>query len=278
MKPLPPSARAMAYARRAAVTGTICRHSPSIKPRRSPARKRTPPSRPAASPAASPQPIWAAALLATAQVSPLLSSALARSSATRKKGTANPSLSPLSTSSAWRTRAGTDVSVTTRWPSAASVEHSIVERRKAEASAMPGNTSRPTPVPASIVSGRPMRRSRLGQPSSLRSERRSSRAASLNSSRTSATSVTRSAADVSRETSSRPSAEAPAAKPAATKNSAEVIPCRSSGPDTALQTTMMTAMLASATILPSLSSAHLPDGGLRAILQPPGDAQRRDRR
>ena len=102
---------------------------------------------PATRPPASPQPICAAALLTTAEVTPVSSSALAMSSATRKNGTARPSLSPLSTSSACRTRAGTDVSVTTFWPSAASVEASIVESRTTDASAMPGKTSAADPDP-----------------------------------------------------------------------------------------------------------------------------------
>ena len=113
---------------------------------------------------------------------------------------------------------------------------------------MPGNTSRPTPAPATIVSGSPIRRSRLGQPSSWRSGVRSSRAASLKSSRTSAISVTRSATAHSTETSSQPSADAPTTKPATVKNIAEVIPRRSSGPENALQTMMITTMVATATM------------------------------
>ena len=162
-------------------------------------------------------------------------------------------MSPLSTSSACRTRAGTDVSVTTFWPSAASVEASMVDSRTTDASAMPGNTSQPTPTPAIMVRGSPMSSSRLGQPSSRRSARRSRRAASLNSSSTSAISVTRSATADSTETSSQPSAEAPTTRPATVKNSAEVIPRRSSGAENALQTMMITTMVAAATMrfLPS---------------------------
>ena len=122
MKPLPPSVRARRRpgARRPAgrSAATRCRSSRAGRRR----GRAAPPKSPAARPAASPQPICSAALLTTAQVIPVVSSALARSSATRKKGTARPSLSPLSTSSACRTRAGTDGSVTTRWPRAASVE------------------------------------------------------------------------------------------------------------------------------------------------------------
>ena len=182
-------------------------------------------------------------------------------------------MSPLSTSSAWRTRAGTDVSATTFWPSAASVEASIVDSRTTDASAMPGNTSQPTPTPATMVSGSPMSSSRLGQPSSRRRERRSRRAASLNSSRTSAISVMRSATADSTETSSQPSADAPTTKPAAVKNSAEVIPRRSSGPENALQTMMITTMVAAVATRPPPSL----DAGSRlaaagAILPPSGNA------
>ena len=147
----------------------------------------------------------------------------------------------------------------------------MVDSRTTDASAMPGNTSQPTPTPAIMVRGSPMSSSRLGQPSSRRSERRSRRAASLNSSSTSAISVTRSATADSTETSSQPSAEAPTTKPAAVKNSAEVIPRRSSGAENALQTMMITTMVAAATMrVPAFRSLHRPpSGGPRAILQPP---------
>ena len=144
-----------------------------------------------------------------------------------------PSLSPLSTSSAWRTRAGTARSSTTRWPSAASVAHSIVDSRKAVVSDMPGNTSIPAPMPAAMVSGRPTSSSRLGQLRSWRSDRRSSRAESLNSRNARASSVIRSAAELWMLMLSHPRLDVPTAKPAATKTIAEVIPRRSSGPETA---------------------------------------------
>ncbi len=211
-----------------------------------------PPKRPAPRPAASPQPICSAAFVTTAQVMPVVSSALARSRATRKKGTARPSLRPLSTSSAWRTRSGTDGSVTTFWPRAASVDESMIASRKTEAIAIPGKTSRPTPAPASMVSGRPMSSRRLGQPSSWRRARRSSRAASLKSSSTRATSVTRCATALSTATSSRPSSFEPARKPARTKTIAEVTPRRSSGRENAPQTMMITVMVARPTIFLSL--------------------------
>jgi hypothetical protein len=187
-------------------------------------------------------------LLITATVTPVSSSALAMSSATRKKGTARPSLSPLSTSSACRTRTGTAGSETTFWPRAASVEASIVDRRTTDASAMPGNTSAPTPAPTSIVSGSPIRRRRLGHPSWRRSERRSIRAASVNRSRTSATSATRSATTDSTEMSSNPSTAVPTNTPDAVKYSAEVIPRRSSGPEKALHTSMTVSSVITATI------------------------------
>ena len=114
---------------------------------------------------------------------------------------------------------------------------------------MPGNRSTPTPAPASRVRGSPMRSRRLGQASSRRSARRSSRAASLNRRSTSATSVTRSATALSTGTSSRPSACVPTRNPAAVKTIAEVTPRRSSGPEKTPQRTMIATIVASAIIL-----------------------------
>ncbi len=192
-------------------------------------RMSIPPKMPAPTPATIPQPIWVAALLMTADGTLPSSVAIEISIATRKKGTARPSLRPLSTSSAWRTRAGTAGSSTTRWPSAASVEQSMVERRNALARPMPGNRNQPAPKPITMVRGRPTSNNRPGQRRSRRSDPRSRRAESLKSRNTRASSVTRSATALSRPTSSSPRPEAPTTKPTATKTIAEVMPRRSSG-------------------------------------------------
>ena len=91
--------------------------------------------------------------------------------------------------------------VTTFWPSAASVEASMVDSRTTDASAMPGNTSRPDPHPRDHGQGQPDQQ-QPARPAELAAKRRRSRrAASLNSSSTSAISVTRSATADSTETS-----------------------------------------------------------------------------
>ena len=72
--------------------------------------------------------------------------------------------------------------------------------------------------------------------------------------------MTRSATADSTETSSQPSAEAPTTKPATVKKSAEVIPRRSSGPENALQTMMITMMVAAATMR-LLPPARVPASG-----------------
>ena len=156
-------------------------------------------------------------------------------------------MSPLSTSSAWRTRAGTDVSETTRCPSAASVEQTIVDSTKALASAMPGKTRRPAPRPASIVSGRPMSRSRLGQPRCRRRRARSIRVESLNRRKTRASSQNRSAVMLSRWMFTSLRADVPTQRPAAVKIMAEVMPRASSGLETAPYRMRITAMVMRAT-------------------------------
>ena len=251
MNPLPPSPAATAKARIAVASGRICRHPPPSQPRRSAKRNSSPPPMPATRPPTRPQPIWEAALCSTAEGTPPLSSAFAMSRATRKKGTARPSLSPLSTSSAWRTRGGTAWSVTTFCPSAASVAASMVDSRKTEPNAMPGNTSRPTPTPASNESGSPMSSRRTGHESSCRSDRRSRRIASLNSSNTSASSVILSATTLSSLTSNRPSADTPTARPASMNTIAEVTPRRSSGLEKADHRMRITATVPSASIPPA---------------------------
>ena len=100
MKPLPPRASAIASARMAATSGRICRHRPSIHPLAEARRNSAPPATPAITPASSPHPICSATLTATADGMLDSSSALATDTATRNRGTAIPSFSPLSTSSA----------------------------------------------------------------------------------------------------------------------------------------------------------------------------------
>ena len=78
----------------------------------------------------------------------------------KKSGTQMPSFRPLSTLRPCRIRDGTRSSVTTAWPSAASVQASMIESTSASTRLTPGSTPTPTRVPAAIVSGRPMPSSR----------------------------------------------------------------------------------------------------------------------
>ena len=67
----------------------------------------------------------------------------------KKSGTQIPSLRPLSTLSPCRIRDGIRSSVTTAWPSAASVQASMIESTSASTRLMPGSTPTPASVPAS---------------------------------------------------------------------------------------------------------------------------------
>ena len=83
------------------------------------------------------------------------SSHSARASAMKKSGTQIPSLRPLSTLRPCRIRDGTRSSVTTAWPSAASVHASMIESTSASTRLTPGSTPTPARVPKAIVSGKP---------------------------------------------------------------------------------------------------------------------------
>jgi hypothetical protein len=114
MNPLPPRVTAAAYPVSAAAIVNSCTHWPCSQPARSERRNSRPARTPTPTPATSPQPICSTALWATADGTLPGRVASEMSNATRKNGTARPSLSPLSTSSACRTRAGTAGSSTTR--------------------------------------------------------------------------------------------------------------------------------------------------------------------
>ena len=90
------------------------------------------------------------------------SSHSARASAMKKSGTQIPSLRPLSTLRPCRIRDGIRSSVTTAWPSAASVQASMIDSTSASTRLTPGSTPTPTSVPAAIVSGRPIPSRRAG--------------------------------------------------------------------------------------------------------------------
>ena len=210
-----------------------CRQGLSIQPRRSANLTTSAPAPAAPTPATSPQPICAAARSVTAVKGLPWSRARLMSTKTRKNGTARPSFRPLSTFRAWRTRDGTAWSVTTRWPSAASVDESMMASSATDAKARPGKISSPARVPATMVRGRPMSSSRPGQARWVRNERRSMRTASPNSRSARASSATRSQVDAPRDTLNQPSADGPTSRPAKMRTRAGVTPLASSGRETA---------------------------------------------
>ncbi len=258
MNPLPPSVTASAYPVSAEAMVNSWTHWPWSQPLPSDHRNSRPARTPTPTPPTSPQPICEAALWNTADGTPRSSVASEMSRATRKNGTASPSLSPLSTSSACRTRAGTAGSSTTRWPSAASVEQSIVDSRNAPANPIPGKISRPAPIPSSMVSGNPISNNRPGQATWLRSARRSIRAESLNSRSTRASSVTRCATSLSAPAPNQPAP--PTTRPAVMNTIADVTPRRSSRADVAAYAIRTTPTVSSVPTIASITTpapAHL---------------------
>ena len=139
----------------------------------------------------------------------------------RNSGTHSPSLSPLSTFKPCLIRDGTRWSVTTAWPSAASVQASMIASTSASTRLTPGSTATPAAAPAAIVSGRPRPSSRSGTAYSRRRARTEIREASANSTRVRVISATSFTSSLPTERSSRPST-GPASRPAAVKNIAAV--------------------------------------------------------
>ena len=97
-------------------------------------------------------------------------------------GTQIPSLSPLSTLSPWRIRPGTRGSVTTAWPSAASVGARTTARIDGLLDAQLAEDQRTAAsAPSAMVSGRPIPSRRTGTPTVAAQRARSIRDASENS-------------------------------------------------------------------------------------------------
>ena len=151
--------------------------------------------------------------------------------AMKNSGTQSPSLSPLSTLSPWRIRDGIRVSVTTAWPSAASVHASTIASTSASAKLTPGTTAAPTRAPATIVSGRPIPSNRSGTANSRRSARNEIRDASAKSTSVSVISARSLTCSPCRCRSSRPST-GPTSRPALVKNIAPEMFSRSSRRET----------------------------------------------
>ena len=129
-----------------------------------------------------------------------------------------------------------------------------------EITAICGKSARPTPMPASTVSGRPTSSRRLGHSSWRRSARRSMRIASLNSSSTRAISATRSAPDGSMSRSKAEGRMSPATTPMTARNRAAVTPRFCSGPDSALHTARATSTTSTAITLGRYRTSRRPAG------------------
>ena len=147
-----------------AASGTSGAHASAVHPRSRPIRTAMAPRIPATSPPTTPKPISSSTSRTGSVSAP--PSADANANAMSNSGTQSPSFSPLSTFSPCRIRDGTRSSDTTVWPSAASVGATAMARRAASTTLRPGSTRSADPMPARIVRGRPMPRSRAGTASS----------------------------------------------------------------------------------------------------------------
>ena len=173
-------------------------------------------------------------------------SACATASATRKSGTQMPSLSPLSTFRPCRIRNGRRGSVTTAWPSAASVGASTTARTRASAHVDSPRTPRAARKPATSVSGRPIPSNLAGIPSSLRSARTSMREASAKSTRVKVASARSLTVSPAGGNSTRPSASAPTSRPTPVNTIADVIGVPAMRPEIAAKASSASARVASA--------------------------------
>ena len=196
-----------------------------------------------------PQPICDAALCSTAEGTPPLSSALAMSRATRKNGTPRPSLSPLSTSSAWRTRAGTDVVGDDLLPERRVGRGQHGREQEEEPKRHPGEHQRPDADPGQQRERQPDQQ-QTGRPGQLVPQRpqvQPHRVAEQQQHE-------RQLGDASRRRRSRGGCRTgraprrPTARPASMNTSADVIPRRSSGLENVDQRMRMTATVPSASM------------------------------
>ena len=162
-----------------------------VRPRRSAKVISQPPAAPMAAPARPPNPICSA--VKTTQFDCTLSCTppTATHAKNRTAGSANPSLTPLSTINALRKRSGTRRLVTTAWPSAASVGARIAAKRAISQPDQSGIKKRPAMYPKSIASGNPIPNIRSGTRAFARTSRARSIAASANSTSTRVISATR---------------------------------------------------------------------------------------
>ena len=159
-------------------------------------------------------------------------------------GVAMPSLRPLSTLSARRSRIGIRSSLMTCKLNAASVGASDAPRN----SASPQGRSKSSPAmtaPSTTLRGKPMPRRRTGRVVSARSLLTLTRAASANSSSASVTSAMTWTDDASMSTGSGPQSALPRRYPAAANTSGPVTFRRARAPDSTAQAKTSTARAAS---------------------------------
>ena len=138
-------------------------------------------TRPPTTPPTTPKPISSSSSVAALRPSEISDSTSATATAANSSGTQMPSLSPLSTFSPWRIRAGMRGSVTTACPSAASVGARTTARITASSTVSAPRSAAAATAPSAIVSGSPMPSRRTGTSTARRSCPRSMREASQKS-------------------------------------------------------------------------------------------------
>src|SRR4051812_14975835 len=193
-----------------------------MSPRRPACTSTTATTAPPTRPPSTPYPISSSRSVTALRPSAIPDSTSAIATAANRSGTQIPSLSPLSTLSPCRTRPGTRGSVTTAWPSAASVGARTTARMTASWIVSWSRTSAPATAPSPIVSGSPIPSSRTGTPASRRSSRRSMLEASENSTSASVASASVRTVSLEDSTSTSPSTRGPMSTPTATNTIAGV--------------------------------------------------------
>ena len=123
----------------------------------------------------------------------------------------------------WRIRGGTRGSVTTAWPSAASVGANTIARITASPKVNGPKTAAAAAAPSAIVSGRPMARRRTGTPNSCRSCPKSMREASQKSTSANVASASVRTVELVLSMSTSPSTLGPTSRPTTTNSIAGVI-------------------------------------------------------
>ena len=156
-----------------------------------------------------------------------------------------PSLRPLSTLRPWRILDGSRGSVTTAWPSAASVGARRTASTSASGTVSAPNSAAATIAPSTIVSGSPIPSRRAGTAYSLRNVRRLMRDASAKSTTVSVASASSFTDSLAGGTSTSPSARAPTMRPTPTKTIAGVSDVPSTRRETIANPINVSVMVAS---------------------------------